>query len=394
MKKNNIITLFIFLLSLVTILNFNLPVSAEGEIVATINGVDITADQFVEAAKYKRFETIQEYNYIVQIYSAYGIPIDDSFNQQYITLLGEDGKKDFGQQVLNQLTYDVILDDEAKKANISVSDQEVTDKLMDMFGFGEDSATETPTETGLGAESADVVASEPDINKQLKFQAAFDEFFANYVGDLFSKDFFKKQVYYMLLENKLLEETVFKDQDFEAEMVNARHILVDTEEKAQEVLDKLAAGENWNDLAKEYSQDTANKDSGGELGWFARGTMALPFEEAAFAMEPGTISKPVKTDFGYHIIASDGKEVRPLEGEALDNAKYAVYKTWYEKVTSESKLETYDNWIDLVPSEPVFTPVQPQPTATVAPEAETNTVTESTAEAESVQEEVTATTAP
>ena len=147
-------------------------------------------------------------------------------------------------------------------------------------------------------------------------------------------------------------------------------------------------------MAKEYSQDTANKDSGGELGWFARGTMALPFEEAAFAMEPGTISKPVKTDFGYHIIASDGKEVRPLEGEALDNAKYAVYKTWYEKVTSESKLETYDNWIDLVPSEPAFTPVQPQPTATVAPEAETNTVTESTAEAESVQEEVTATTAP
>ena len=394
MKKNNIITLFIFLFSLVTILNFNLPVSAEGEIVATINGVDITADQFVEAAKYKRFETIQEYNYIVQIYSAYGIPIDDSFNQQYITLLGDEGKKDFGQQVLNQLTYDVILDEEAKKANISVSDQEVTDKLMDMFGFGEDSATETPTETGLGAESADVVESEPEINKELEFQATFDEFFANNIGDLFSKDFFKKQVYYMLLENKLLEESVFKDQKFEAEMVSARHILVDTEEKAQEVLDKLSAGENWDDLAKEYSQDTANKDSSGELGWFARGTMALPFEEAAFAMEPGTISKPVKTDFGYHIIASDGKEVRPLEGEALDNAKYAAYKTWYEKVTSESKLETYDNWIDLVPSEPVFTPVQPQPTATVAPEAETNTVTESTAEAESVQEEVTATTAP
>ena len=394
MKKNNIITLFIFLLSLVTILNFNLPVSAEGEIVATINGVDITADQFVEAAKYKRFETIQEYNYIVQIYSAYGIPIDDSFNQQYITLLGEDGKKDFGQQVLNQLTYDVILDEEAKKANISVSDQEVTDKLMDMFGFGEDSATETPTETGLGAESADVVESEPEINKELEFQATFDEFFANNIGDLFSKDFFKKQVYYMLLENKLLEESVFKDQKFEAEMVSARHILVDTEEKAQEVLDKLSAGENWDDLAKEYSQDTANKDSSGELGWFARGTMALPFEEAAFAMEPGTISKPVKTDFGYHIIASDGKEVRPLEGEALDNAKYAAYKTWYEKVTSESKLETYDNWIDLVPSEPVFTPVQPQPTATVAFEAETNAVTESTAEADSAQEEVSATAVP
>ena len=98
--------------------------------------------------------------------------------------------------------------------------------------------------------------------------------------------------------------------------------------------------------------------------------------------------------FGNHIIGSDGKEVQPLEGEALDNAKYAAYKTWYEKVTSESKLETYDNWIDLVPSEPVFTPVQPQPTATVAPEAETNAVTESTAEADSAQEEVSATAVP
>ena len=141
-------------------------------------------------------------------------------------------------------------------------------------------------------------------------------------------------------------------------MVNARHILVEEEETAKEILAKLDAGEEWDALAAEYSLDTGNKDNGGALGWFGRDVMVDEFEDAAFALEPGQISEPVKTSFGWHIIASDGKEMRPLEDEALESAQSAVYQEWYDGLRAKHQVESYPEiWLPLVPMEPVFEPI-------------------------------------
>ena len=146
------------------------------------------------------------------------------------------------------------------------------------------------------------------------------------------------------------------EEDLE-EQVNARHILVETEETAREIIAKLEAGEEWEALAAEYSLDTGNKDYGGMLGWFGRGVMVDEFEKAAFDLEPGEISEPVKTSFGWHIIASDGKEMRPRED--TETVKNELYDAWYEGLSAKYTRVSYpDIWLPLVPMEPVFEPVE------------------------------------
>jgi peptidyl-prolyl cis-trans isomerase C len=94
------------------------------------------------------------------------------------------------------------------------------------------------------------------------------------------------------------------------EEAQARHILVETEELAKEIKEKLKNGGDFAALAKEYSKDPGSKDTGGDLGYFTRGQMVPQFEEAVFALNKGDVSDPVKTQFGYHVIKLEDKRAK------------------------------------------------------------------------------------
>ncbi len=96
----------------------------------------------------------------------------------------------------------------------------------------------------------------------------------------------------------------FKPQD----EVRARHILVPTEDEANAIIKQLKDGADFAKLAEEKSKDTGSAKNGGDLGYFLHDAMVKPFADAAFAMKPGEVSdKPVKTEFGYHIIKVEDK---------------------------------------------------------------------------------------
>ncbi len=76
-------------------------------------------------------------------------------------------------------------------------------------------------------------------------------------------------------------------------------------ERVDFIRDELAAGRDFEDLARDYSEDLSNADNGGDLGWFSRGRMVPEFEEAAFALAVGEVSEPVKTQFGFHLIKKE-----------------------------------------------------------------------------------------
>jgi len=95
----------------------------------------------------------------------------------------------------------------------------------------------------------------------------------------------------------------FKPQD----QVHARHILVSSEEDAKAIKKELDGGASFEELAKSKSIDPSAKQNGGDLGFFSAGQMVKPFEDAAFKLEPGQISDPVQSQFGWHIIKVEEK---------------------------------------------------------------------------------------
>ena len=102
--------------------------------------------------------------------------------------------------------------------------------------------------------------------------------------------------------------------------IHARHILVSTEDEAKKVAERLKNGEDFATVAKEVSKDT--NAEGGDLGFFTRGQMLKPFEDAAFALDVGQISAPVQTQFGWHIIKVEEKRDQKLP--TFDQVKEAI----------------------------------------------------------------------
>lgn len=226
--------------------------------------------------------------------------------------------KENGQTALNSLIANKIIDLEAKKQNIEVTEDDVQKEI-------------------------------DDIAEQYGGRETFEQFLEMYGTSL---DDIKENVKLNVKIEKLLGPDVKIEEDEmkayfeenkesfgEQEQVKASHILVDSEEKASEVKEKLQSGEDFTELAKEYSIDTSNNEKGGELGFFARGAMVKEFEDAAFSMEIGQISDPIQTDYGYHIIKVEDK--KPAKEATYEESKDEV-----KEILFQQKLPTvYQTWI-------------------------------------------------
>ncbi len=361
--------------------------------VARVNGEPITLHEFQVRVRVERMTLINQVNYYLTFFQIFSNQ-PEMLNQFMAPLQGlltrlQDAEA-LGRQVLDVMVDERLIVQEAQKRGIEVTDAEVEKAIQEAFGYyaagtptPEPSPTPWPTSTLsatqmalLGpsptpsptataqatAEAEPTATGEPTASPTPKptatpftaeaYRQRLDEWLAQ-AG--ISYDDLKAVIRVQLYRQKLAEQITAEVPTTE-EQVWARHILVEDEATAQEVLKKLQAGEDFAALAEEYSQDPGSAAQGGDLGWFGRGVMVKPFEDAAFGLDIGEISPPVQSDFGWHIIQVLGREERPMPPDRLEAARDQAFREWLQQVRAEADVEIYDWWTNYVPTEPDLDP--------------------------------------
>lgn len=195
-----------------------------------------------------------------------------------------------------------------------VNGKEITQEIFDftISKFPEERKNHFTTDSG-SKELLDQI-----ISWELVYNYAKDSGLEKNDNYLFQLEEAKKAIMGQIVIQEVLSKVAIDDKEVldyynqnidyfnESEQISAKHILVATEEKANEVLEAINKGISFEDAAIEYSS-CPSKEKGGSLGIFGRGMMVPEFEEVAFNAEIGVITKPVKTQFGYHLILVEQK---------------------------------------------------------------------------------------
>lgn len=191
----------------------------------------------------------------------------------------------------------------------------------------------------VGPQELDEYLQVPPEPKGSTSQSTPEERYRRYLQQVgFSRQGLRRMAEVSLLENKLLD--YFSQQvPKEAEHAHLFAIVVESEEQAKQVVERLKAGEDFGAVATEVSLDTASKDKGGELGWVPRGVLNLPqLEEAAFALEPGTLSDPIIVSERYYIAKVAAREVREVSEGDRGLLEGRAWQQWLEEQRGSSQI--------------------------------------------------------
>ena len=325
--------------------------------VAVVNDEEILSSDYQARVKFERLQLVNQFANTLQLMQSF----DDESTLQYFQSSLQ--QIDFqltpdihGQSVLDDMIDDTIIQKQADQLDINVSEAELDEYIANAFGYYP-SGTPTPIPTLEGSPTQASPSEDiptPTAYTEDAFQQDYKDAMDGYKQSInISEAQFRQIVRTDILRTKMMDE-FSKDTPKEEEQIRASHILVETEEEAQEVKERLADGEDFAELAIELSTDTGSGANGGDLGWFGRGRMVPEFEEAAFSLRIGEISDPVQSDFGWHIIKKEGQEVRPTDDTTFNQMKQNFFSEWLTNQRIKSTIESDDTWVNVYPETPIL----------------------------------------
>lgn len=417
--------------------------------IATVNGQEILIGDFRERVRLHRHGLVNQYNQILSIaqqLAAFNPEIATQY-QSYLQQIAYQLEPEIiGQVVIDEMVDEIIIVQEAKKLGIVVTDEEVDERIMEIFGYYPDylptqtatpttaptstlsetqmalitltpTPTEIPTETPEGTpaateeggeeiegtpaatdegeegepeeeaevieteevtltpetvEESDVISTPTATDEPLHTPTetievppsptpteytfeAYQQVYTDYLDQVkseakVSEGHIREYVRNLLYREKLMA-FITTELPREREMAWVRHILVADQETAKSVLERLAEGEDWTDLAAELSTDGSAK-TGGDLGWVTFSGLVEEFATAAFDLGIGEISEPVETIYGWHIIQSIGKEDRPLSPQEYESYKIEKLGEWLEEIRPTATIDKVENWVRYTPTKP------------------------------------------
>ncbi len=187
--------------------------------------------------------------------------------------------------------------------------------------------------------SDDAIEAEYQFNKQI---AANDDAWQGWLLDnQYTEAEFRTTLRSMLIAGAMRDQ-VLQQLPENVPQVHARHILVETEAAAHEVLTRLGNGEDFAALAASTSQDVTTREQGGDLGWFVEGELLEPvLTQVAFSLNAGEIGGPVATRLGYHIIQTLERANRPVTPEKQALLAQIYFENWLRGLTFDAIIERY-----------------------------------------------------
>jgi peptidyl-prolyl cis-trans isomerase D len=396
--------------------------------IVTVGDTQISTNYFQHIVWFERDVMVQRHADLVkQLDASSGNQFMAYFlNQQiqaYEQNLSSEYAKQIGLSTLSQMIEDTLIKQEAKKRNITVSDEEINRYMQEnIFGYfasgtptiaptitpfvtstmssqqltlvpytATPTITATPTaeQTSTAATATATAPSTPTATTNPNATAtptitpyptetpytqdAYNNQFSKFLSEGskagLSMDDIKTFMSGYIYRDKLTE-ALSTDVKPQQEQVWVRQILVADETIANDISKRLQKGESFTSLASQYSTDVKTKNNGGDLGWFGRGKLASNVEDAAFTLKIGDISQPINAKDGYHIIQVLGHEVRNLSETEISTIKNGKLNTWLNDQYSKVKITYADNYADKVPTLPALSPEEflfPTPTSIYTP---------------------------
>lgn len=366
--------------------------------IATVNDDDISVREFQKRVRFERVLSIERISTAINnAMEAGNTTFEEAANEvisfePYRTIWDELNIPDqMGLRVINDMIDDRLIQAEAEARGITVSQDDIDREIEAVFSFDRDTIAEleaettpeptpdpTATPTPLVSPTPSPVPTatstpetEPTVTTTpfptvapppTRTAAEQREVLGDVRDDFFtfarreagySRDDVMNYFEMVALRTRLAEQVV---ENSETETwINSRHILVETEEEAQDIIDALNAGESFAALAQAKGTDgTASR--GGELGWASISNYVEDFADAIEEAPIGEIIGPVQSDFGYHVVQVREREERDADEAAIEFERSEAFNEWLttQRQNQEANYSISNIWPDYVPNDPLW----------------------------------------